>query len=221
MARASHFLFFIFLILASSPFSFAADAVEIGFDGKPNKKGVPAKWELKEKAGDADFEVTKDGPDIALHVKSKDASFSFQSEIRINANEYPYATWTWKAVALPPHGDIRKSSRNDQALQVMIAFKDKKILSYVWDSNAPEGTVSEESVPWPISLKIKVIAVKSGAGDLGKWVTITRNIREDFKKLFKEDPPAIEGVRVQTNTQHTESFAEGYFKKIVFSKKPI
>ena len=37
-------------------------------------------------------------------------------------------------------------------------------------------------------------------------------------KLFNEAPPHVKGIRIQTNSQHTESVGEGYVGKIVFSK---
>ena len=100
---------------------------------------------------------------------------------------------------------------NDQGLQFFVAFEGKKILSYVWDTNAPEGTITEESVPWPVSLTIKVIVVKSGISDTGKWLTVRRNVYDDYRKFFNEEPLRVEGIRVQMNTQHTGGSAEGVF----------
>ena len=99
-----------------------------------------------------------------------------------------------------------------------MAFEGRKILSYIWDSNAPEGTVADESIAWPVSLKVKVLTLKSGCSDAGKWLTVTRNVYDDYRKLFNEDPPHVKGIRIQTNSQHTESVGEGYVGKIVFSK---
>jgi len=41
---------------------------------------------------------------------------------------------------------------------------------------------------------------------------------DDYRKLFNEEPPHVKGIRIQTNSQHTESIGEGYVGKIVFSK---
>ena len=47
-----------------------------------------------------------------------------------------------------------------RALQLLVAFEGRKILSYIWDSNAPEGTVADESIAWPVSLKVKVLTLE-------------------------------------------------------------
>jgi len=197
-----------------------AQAIVFGFDGKIGGDGIAAPWELKEKSGDANVKIASDAGEKIVQLKCDDASFSLGREIKVNPKTYPYIVWQWKALKLPPKGDLRKGKTNDQALQLLVAFEGEKVLSYVWDSNAPEGSMSDESVAWPVSLKIKVIAVKSGAADAGKWFTMTRNVYEDYKKFFKEEPPPVKGIRVQTNCQHTESAGAGHFGKIVFSKNP-
>ncbi|MDP3259592.1 MAG: hypothetical protein Q8M34_03265 [Thermodesulfovibrionales bacterium] len=37
-------------------------------------------------------------------------------------------------------------------------------------------------------------------------------------KLLNEYPPHVKGIRIQTNSQHTERIGEGYVGKIVFGK---
>jgi len=127
-------------------------------------------------------------------------------------------SWTWKAVRLPLLGDVRRKGHNDQALQLLVAFENRRVLSYVWDSNAPEGTVVDESIGWPVNLAIKVIVVKSGAADTGKWITLKRNIGEDYREFFNGPSPGVQGVRIQSNTQYTRDTAEGYVRDIVFSR---
>ncbi len=216
------FLVFLFFpVCVSRLDAVDSPSVKIDFNGAVDSEGIPSPWELKVKKGDAGAKVVQDEGEPVLHMKSLKSSFSLAHGLNLNVKEYPYITWTWKALTLPLKGDVRKGSKNDQALQILVGFEGKKILSYVWDSNAPEGTVTEESVPWPVSLKIKVIVVKSGASDTGKWLTITRNIYEDYRKFFNEEPLSAEGIRVQTNTQHTDGSAEGFVKRIVFSKSRL
>lgn len=195
-------------------------SIMIDFSGKPDTTGVPAGWELKVKEGNAEFKVITEDGEKVLYFRSVDTSFSFERPVVVNIDEYPYITWEWKAITLPPSGDFRKRETNDQALQILIAFNGRRILSYIWDTNAPEGSVMDESIGWPISLKIKVLAVKSGTAELGKWVTVTRNIYNDYKRLFEEEPPPVKGVRLQINTQYTGTTAESYFGKIFFKKSP-
>lgn len=208
-------------ICLSSPGAADAPPVKIGFNGPVSPEGIPSPWGLKVKDGKADANVVLENGEPVLHMKSLKSSFSLEREFRLNIKDYPYVIWTWKALTLPLRGDVRKGATNDQGLQFFVAFEGRKILSYVWDTNAPEGTVTEESIPWPVSLMIKVIVVRSGISGAGKWLTVRRNVYDDYRKFFNEEPPRIEGLRVQMNTQHTGGSAEGFFKNIIFSRAPL
>ncbi|MBF0505748.1 MAG: DUF3047 domain-containing protein [Nitrospirae bacterium] len=210
----------IVLVLSAYALASDSDSFKLGFGGTPDDKGIPGPWKLKVNKGNAGAAVvTEDGASI-LHIKCVDSSFSLESELPLSPADYPYVIWTWKAVRLPKAGDVRKKGHDDQALQLLVAFDNKKVLSYVWDSNAPEGTTAREFVMWPFSIEIAVIVVQPGTADTGKWVTDTRNIYEDYKKFFNEQPPRVTGVRIQSNTQHTKDIAEGYVRDIIFSSAP-
>lgn len=191
-------------------------AAIIDFSGAPGARGLPKGWSLKVHHGKAQANLIAEGGEKVLHMKSVRSSFALEHDVAVNVEKYPRLVWTWKAVSLPPRGDVRESSRDDQALQLLVAFTDGRVLSYVWDANAPAGTVVDRSIPWPFSIKIRVIVVQSGRSDLGKWVTNERNVYEDYKRLFGKEPPAAERIRVQMNTQHTRSSAEGFVRDVVF-----
>ncbi len=212
-------LFFGILSGPASSYAAPGPAEAVTFSGSPGAKGVPAGWNLKVHQGDAQANLVAENGEEVLHMKSVKSSFALEHNVAVNIQKYNYLAWTWKAVSLPSKGDVRERSKDDQALQLLIAFKDGRVISYVWDANAPEGTVVDRSIPWPFSLKIKVIVVQSGDSDLGKWVTNERDIYRDYRRLFGKEPSPAERIRVQMNTQHTGSSAEGFVRDVVFSRK--
>ena len=179
---------------------------------------IPDPWKLSVVEGNAHAEILPDGGAPALYLRSVKSSFSLERQLFLNVREYPNLMWTWKALAIPPRGDLRKRSSNDQVLQILVAFDGSKVLSYVWNSNAPEGTVTDESIGFPLFITVKVMVVKTGISDRGKWLTITRNLYEDYKSIFKEEPKEVRGIRIQTNSQHTHDLSEAQVKRIVFSR---
>jgi len=193
------------------------EEVVISFDA-PDKAGIPRGWKLKEKRGDAEFKVIKEDSENVIYLKSNSASFSFEKPIDIDPKKYPYVVWKWKVLRLPEAGDVRAKKKNDQAAQLLVLFDGKRSISYVWDTGAPEGTVMDESIGWPVNIKIKVLVVKSGGADLNKWISFERNILEDYRRLYNEDPTLIKGIRIQINTQYTGTIAETFFGNIVFRK---
>jgi hypothetical protein len=219
---ACHFtpgLLLLFLIFHAALAAGATDAsqVVIGFNGSSANDGIPGPWSAKLRAGRAEAEVVPYKGGRVVRIKCVKGSFSLQRDISVSPVDFPYLTWEWKADKLPSRGDVRRRDRNDQGLQVLVAFEDRKVISYIWDSAAPGGTVTDESVGWPFALAIKVMVVKSGEADLNRWVIERRNIYEDYERMFHEKPSRVKGIRLQANTQYTKDTSEGFIGQIVFS----
>jgi Protein of unknown function (DUF3047) len=192
--------------------------VVIDFNNTGEHNGVPRPWHAKLRGGNAEAVVVPENGSNVLRIKCDDASFSVERDVAISAGEFPVLIWEWKAAKLPSRGDVRRSSRNDQGLQVLLAFDNRKVISYIWDSGAPVGTVVDESVGWPFSIAVKAVVVESGEADLGKWVVQQRNIYKDYERLFHEKPSRLAGVRLQANTQYTKDSSEGFIRHIIFSR---
>ena len=206
-----------FLFLSSTAGAAEDRLVIADFTTGVNEKGVPRGWQLKEKSGKADFAVVKDGDLNAVRFRSAVTSFSLQKEVRVDLKQFPMLTWKWKVTKLPVGGDFRKSKTDDQAAQLFLAFSKTKAIVYIWDTTAPQGTMGYAAAPWPMS--IKTVVVRSGTADTGKWFTEVRNVYDDYKKLFGDEPSEVAGVRLQINSQHTETSAESYFANVVFMKQ--
>ncbi len=88
-------------------------------------------------------------------------------------------------------------------------------LNYIWESKAPVGTI----IPNAYTSRVRMIVVESGPEKLNEWVHEERNIYEDYRKAFGEDPPTISGVAIMTDTDNTGESATAYYGDIVFKKK--
>jgi hypothetical protein len=186
------------------------------FSNGVDEKGVPLGWELTEKTGKADFSIINDYGIDALHLRSRDTSYAFQKKLNVDTQQYPILTWKWKVKKLPEGGDFRKSSTDDQAAQLYIAFSNRKVIAYIWDTCAPQGLM-EDACALPF-IKIKAIVIRSGPEEIGTWITETRNVYEDYLKLFGKEPPQVAGIRIQINSQHTETSGESFFADVRFQK---
>src|SRR5208283_3845821 len=212
MMKWSYPLIMVFLLTGYVK-AYDAPTLAVGFDGALEKNGLPESWELSVRAGTSDAGIVPESGRPILHIKCREASFSLERKLTVEPGDYPYISWAWKAVRLPLLGDVRKRGHNDQALQLLVAFEGGKILSYVWDTNAPEGTVADESIDLPFFITVKVIVVKSGTSDTGRWLNVSRNLYEDYKKMFGEEPRKVRGIRVQSNSQYTGDCGEGLVKR--------
>jgi hypothetical protein len=211
-------IFLLFILSFSIAPAWATERVIVAdFSSGVDKNGIPLGWQLKEKSGKADFAVIRDGNIHAVHLRSADNSFAFQKPVKVNTHQYPMLSWKWKVTKLPAGGDFRKPHMDDQAAQLFLAFSNAKIILYVWDTNAPQGLT--ENVLAPPFVTIKVIVLRSGDMETGRWITETRNAYEDYKRLFDREPPPVVGMRIQINSQHTDTSAESYFADVVFKRQ--
>lgn len=195
----------------------ASDGVVIAdFSKGVAANGVPLGWELKKRSGDADLSVVKDGDIHALHLRSVNSSFSIEKEVDVSVRSYPVLTWKWKVTKLPRGGDFRTSRTDDQAAQLFLAFSKTRVMVYIWDSSAPRGLM--QKAPSPPLVNVSAIVVRSGPDDTGKWITETRNVYDDYKKLFGREPEVLGGMRIQINSQRTGTSAESYLADVVFKR---
>ena len=177
-------------------------------------KGAPKGWELKRKDGKPETFLTEDSGLKAFCMKSDNSSFSIQRRMLVDVKEYPVIRWRWKVTELPANGDLRLKESDDQAAQLFVAFGRKSVV-YVWDTNAPVGTVVKSGLPIMAS---RIMVVESGSKKAGRWVTETRDLREDYKTLYGEYPKLAEGIRFQINSQHTRSKAGSCIESVEFRK---
>lgn len=196
-------------------------------DFSQEQGAVPRGWELSEKEGKADLALINDGDGggRVLRLRSRSSSFALQTEINVDLTQTPILEWQWKVTVLPEGGDFRVNARDDQAAQLYVMFSPDllrtEVIAYIWDSTAPSGTTGEPTFPsiYPV-LRIRAVVVESGEANRGKWVTVTRNVVEDYKKLFGGDVDRLSGIRIQINSQHTKSQAESYWRYVKVKEQP-
>src|SRR5262249_41942598 len=124
------------------------------------RETVPQGWELSVYSGEASLQLVQDGGKQALQMRSEQASFALQKKVRVSLQGSPFLIWQWKVTALPKGGDFRRSSTDDQAAQLIVAFSSSHFLSYIWDSTAPRGLLASASAP--LFKKIFAVVMQSG-----------------------------------------------------------
>jgi hypothetical protein len=179
---------------------------------------LPDGWQLKVNRGTPEIHFIGEASSRVLRFKSRKSSFALERGVDVDTSQFPYLTWNWKVTELPAGGDFRRSATDDQAAQVLVAFSDHRILTYIWDTSAPKGVwQSASSIPL---VHIFALVCRSGAEELNRWTPESHNIMQDYQKAFERAAPRVKGIRLQINSQHTGSSAESYFGEISFRSSP-
>ena len=147
----------------------------------------------------------------------------------------PVLTWRWKAMDLTPS----RTSADDSPVRVVVSFSgdlDKlpfsdrmfydnfrlftgqqlpyAALMYIWGSRTPKENIT----PNRYTSRIKILVVENGREKLGTWQVISRNVLEDFKRAFGEEPGKVISVGILTETDNTEREMEAYYGNIQFRR---
>lgn len=205
--------------------AWAADRVVIEDWKKPplGAKGIPPDWKGQDWGSPAyDMTIEENDAHRILHLRSKDESSTVSKDIKgkVDLKQTPILEWSWKAVALPHGGDSRKKGLDDQAAQLYVVWPRfpealrSRIIGYVWDTTAPVGTIVKSEKTGTVTY----IIIRSGKADLGKWLTERRNVREDFKRIYGEEPENPGAVSIAIDSNDTTSSAESFMGAIVFRK---
>ncbi|HPL63569.1 MAG TPA: DUF3047 domain-containing protein [Syntrophales bacterium] len=192
-------------------------------------EGCPPGWKFDIKAGSPWINIQRVGRSYCLHMFSDgESSFGIRRAVHVDVREYPYISWEWAATRLPRGGDFRKKDKDDQVLQVYVAFPatgwpevlNTPVIGYIWDSEAPKGAVGRSAQNG--GSKLRYIVLRNKSDKTRKWFAEKRNVYEDYRKLFPdinngEPTGPTKGIQISTNAQNTRTSAEGYISDIYFS----
>ena len=120
-------------------------------------------------------------------------------------------------LSLAFHGDTAKLDFDDRAkLRLARALTAQGLpyasLIYVWMPGRPRGEVFRS----PHTDRVRSIVVESGAEGVGKWRSYRRNVLEDYRKVFGEEPWDIVAVGLMTDADNTRQKARSYYGDITF-----
>jgi hypothetical protein len=206
------------LVVALTAVAWAADYVVDDWRSYAlGARGIPENWQ-EQTWGRAvyDFQIIEDNGRRALHMRSKGDSSTISRDLRdrVSFAETPVLEWSWKVVLLPRGGYACHKSTDDETAQIYVSAR-SRIIGYIWDSTAPIGTICQsQKAP-----TVTYIVVRSGAEDLGRWITERRNIVEDFRNVYGEAPAGPTALSISIDSDDGGSSAESFMGAIGFTRR--
>ena len=231
----------LFLMTHAAALAETPSVIEVGpFSSEPATKPLPALWEplnFKNIERHTQYQlVEEDGP-VVVKATAEASASGLIRKIRIDPKQYPMVQWRWKVANIIEKGDVSRKEGDDYPARIYITFEydssrvsfSEKIkyklaklfygeypplatINYIWASHAPQGLV----VPNPYTDRAMMVVVQSGKKKLNTWIDEQRNIFDDYRRAFKEEPPMISGVAIMTDTDNTGESATAYYGDIRF-----
>lgn len=152
-----------------------------------------------------------------------------------NVNNYPNVEWKWKVSNVYDKGNAKSKQGDDYPLRVYIIFEYEpeaagilekakynaakllygeypphSSLNYIWANKDHR----ERIITNTYTSKAKMIVLRSGKRNVGKWVTENINILQDYKKAFGKKPPGRASVAIMSDSDNTGESAVGYIDYI-------
>jgi len=175
-------------------------------------EGISSGWDSRSFKGLTEYTWKKEGDRGFVRATSKSTASGLYYRIKFDPQKYPYLTWQWQVDNIIPGGDASKKSGDDYPARIYVVFPsfffwNTRAINYIWANRLPKG----ESVPNPFTANAMMISIESGPDLTGKWLTETRNIYEDYKRSFGEEPPEVGAIAIMTDSDNTgESAAANY-----------
>lgn len=176
-------------------------------------------WGDQNFKGKTVYALVQDEGRTVLKAHSKGTASGLLKKITFKASEHPFLHWSWKVDHSLQREDIRKKSGDDFAARVYVVFPRTffwrhRAINYVWAARMPKGA----SAPSPYTGNSVIIAVESGDDKAGTWVTEERNVYEDYRKAFGEEPPPAGAIAIMADTDDTKDEVTAWFGDITVSK---
>ena len=129
--------------------------------------------------------------------------------------DYPLLAWRWKVKDTLAKGDARLKTGDDYAARVYVVFPHwlffkTRSINYIWSNKLPRG----ETVPSPYTGNSVMVAVRSGSSQTGRWISEERNVLEDFRRIFGEEPPPAGAIALMTDADNTQGHAVAWYDDI-------
>lgn len=197
------------LFLTTAPCSAAEMAV-----GKFSAEDLSG-WTDKPFKGKTTYELTKNDGKSVLKAHSVKAASGLIKKLNVDGKKFPILRWSWKIEHTLKKEDIKTKKGDDFAARVYVVFPRTffwrmRAINYVWAAKMPKDSFA----PSPYTSNSIIVAVESGDDKVGTWVSEERNIYEDYKKMFGEEPPHIGGVAIMTDTDDTQDEVTAYYGDI-------
>lgn len=164
------------------------------------------------------YRLTRDGERLALQAISKKSASGLVHKLSADAKERPLLKWSWKIDHPVKKGDERTKEGDDYAARVYVIFprglfSQMRAISYVWANKLAKG----EHIASPYTSNVITVAVDSGEELAGRWTYHQRNIYEDYRTFFREEPPKIGGVAIMTDSDNTGDSVSALYGDIVLA----
>lgn len=184
----------------------------------------------------AEVSLVTDAGVTVLRVRAEDA---FGTAAITFDREAGVISWRWKVDRVLDAARFGTKEGDDFAARVYVSFElppeqltfeerarlelarllygdvPSAAICYVWDNRAAPAT----SIWSPWAERVRLIVLRSGSGEAGRWVEERRDVAADFRAAFGREPPRLSGIAAGSDTDQTHEPVTAWFGDFRFEPR--
>lgn len=179
-----------------------------------------------------EYVTTQDEGREVVAVRADASASMLRQRLRIKPQDLGRVQFSWKVPELIAQADLGQRDSADSPVRLVLAFdgdrtrlslKDSMLselartltgepmpyatLMYVWCNTRAPGSV----IVNPRTERIRKLVLESGRERLNQWLDYERDIRADFVRAFGEEPGALIGIAIMTDSDNTRATARAWY----------
>ncbi|HAF54856.1 MAG TPA: hypothetical protein DCL01_06500 [Thauera sp.] len=223
------------LLVAPGALSATAWVGRFGGEGPP-----PEPWriqQLDERIPPTRYTLREWDGVPAIEAQAERSMALLGRPVEVDLAATPYLCWLWRVDAPVADADMTRKAGDDYAARVYLTFDvapealgfgtraklalarsiygdqvPDAALNYVWDNRHPIGTLRDNAY----TDRARMLVLRSGADEAGRWVLERRNVVEDFRRAFGDLPAKLSGLAIASDTDNTGGVARAGFAQFRF-----
>jgi len=231
---------------ASTPGGETPDEVALphvrSFSGHPAGATLPPGWQpwvLSRFKRPTAYRLVNEQGRTVVRARAESSASGLIHPLALDPHTYPLLHWHWKVDNLIQKADNTQKHLEDSPVRLVVSFagdmdnlelRDRMFfdnvrlvtgqqlpyatLMYIWENRAPLDSVIDNRH----TTRIKMIVAESGRDRLGRWQEVTRNIIDDYRRAFGEEPGQVIAVGIMTDTDNTGDNAHAWYGDIAFQR---
>jgi hypothetical protein len=218
------------------------ETIEVARFSREPAGGLPDQWEpfvILPATPRTQYRLAAVTGGTVLEASADRSASGLYRRIRIDPKIHPVVEWSWNVLQPVPGADARIPSREDSPARLVVSFHGDinrldfqeritlrlykgltgqtlpyAMLMYIWAGALP----AETTIPSEHTEKIQMVVMPS-EGRIGQWMRFRRNVLEDYRRIFGEEPGDIVAVGVMTDSDDTRQQARALYGDITFRRQ--
>ncbi len=210
------------------------------FSGHAPGAKLPPGWEPWILSGfkrPTEYRLVRENGITVVHANASSSASGLIHPLSLDPRKQPLLDWSWKIDKPISRADNTKKHLEDSPVRLVVSFDGDlesmpaqerlffagihllsgqqlpyATLMYIWENRAPRDTVILNMH----TSRIRMIVAESGPDNLGIWQHVRRNVVEDFRRAFSEEPGRITAIGIMTDTDNTGEQTQAWYGNIRF-----